>query len=86
MAPSVLGLGIPSSSPHVPEQARGNLQKALDAMEADMEASPYDWEMFYVDTDMDFQKIVDKFQEKKWDIVHVGGMCSAAIQREVHEC
>jgi hypothetical protein len=74
MAPSVLGIGIPASSPAVPWVARSSLRKTLENMEADMHASPYDFEMFYVDTDMDFSKLTDKLREKKWDIVHIGGM------------
>lgn len=72
MAPSVLGIGIPHTSPYVPEQAREPLRKMLEAMEADMKASPYDFEVFYVGTD-DMDKIVAKLREKPWDIVHVGG-------------
>lgn len=45
-------------------------------METDMAASPYDFDMFYVDTDTDFGTILDKLREKKWDLVHVGGICS----------
>ncbi|KAI8628843.1 hypothetical protein F5Y19DRAFT_435065 [Xylariaceae sp. FL1651] len=72
MAPSVLGLGIPATSPLTPRLYRGKLQKALDFMEADMNSSPYDWEMFYLEPDMDFSVIVAKLREKNWDVVMVG--------------
>lgn len=34
-------------------------------MEANMKAPPYNFEVFYVDIDMDFQRIVDKLRERK---------------------
>ncbi|KAI1191383.1 hypothetical protein F5B17DRAFT_307951 [Nemania serpens] len=72
MAPSVLGLGIPATSSLTPRLFRSGLQKALDAMEADMNSSPYDWEMFYLEPDTDFSLLVAKLREKSWDVVMVG--------------
>ena len=72
MAPSVLGIGIPATSDMVPWLARGSLQKSLDIMEADMNASPYDWEMLYLTPDMAFDLCTTKLREKKWDVVMVG--------------
>ncbi|KAI1108499.1 hypothetical protein F5Y14DRAFT_456972 [Nemania sp. NC0429] len=72
MAPSVLGLGIPATSPLTPRLFRSGLQKVLTAMEADMNASPYDWEMFYLEPDGDFSLLVAKLREKNWDVVMVG--------------
>jgi hypothetical protein len=45
-------------------------------MEADMNSSPYDWEMFYLEPDMDFSRLVAKLREKNWDVVMVGSMTS----------
>src|ERR1700710_270396 len=75
MAPSVLGIGIPATSDLVPWIARGSLQKSLDVMEADMTASPYDWEMLYLTPDMSFDLWTTKLREKKWDVVMVGSKC-----------
>jgi hypothetical protein len=75
MAPSVLGIGIPATSDIVPWVARGSLQKSLNAMEADMNASPYDWEMLYITPDMSFDICTTKLREKKWDVVMIGGKC-----------
>lgn len=72
MAPSVLGIGIPATSDMVPFLARGSLQKSLNVMEADMNASPYDWEMLYLTPDMSFDLCTTKLREKKWDVVMVG--------------
>jgi hypothetical protein len=76
MAPSVLGIGIPATSDMVPLPARGSLQKSLNIMEADMNASPYDWEMLYLTPDMAFDLCTTKLREKKWDVVMVGSKCS----------
>jgi hypothetical protein len=75
MAPSVLGIGVPATSDIVPWLARGSLQKSLNVMEADMSASPYDWEMLYLTPDMSFDLCTTKLREKKWDIVMVGSKC-----------
>jgi hypothetical protein len=75
MPPSVLGIGVPATSDIVPWIARGSLQKALNVMEADMNASPYDWEMLYITPDMPFDLCTTKLREKKWDIVMVGSKC-----------
>lgn len=72
MAISVLGLGIPASSPLVPDERREALKKALDNMDEDMNSSPYDWEFFAFTPDMDAGLLSKKLQEKKWDIVMVG--------------
>jgi hypothetical protein len=72
MPPSVLGIGLPATSDIVPWLARGALQKALDAMEADMTASPYEWEMLYITPDTSFDVCTAKFHERKWDVVMVG--------------
>ena len=72
MASSVLGVGIPATSSLTPVEMQPGLQKALDIMESDMAASPYDWEMFYFTPDMPFDLWVSKLREKKWDIVMVG--------------
>lgn len=72
MAPSILGFGIPASSPFVPDARREALRKALDAMDADMRASPYEWESFEVDPHMDTSVLTQKLREKKWDVVVVG--------------
>ncbi|KAK9424230.1 hypothetical protein SUNI508_03718 [Seiridium unicorne] len=72
MAPSVLGLGVPASSPLVPDHLREPLGKALENLEAQMNASPYDWEFLDVGPDMDFEVLVRKLREKKWDAVMVG--------------
>ena len=69
---SVLGIGIPASSDIVPWLARGFLQKSLNAMEADMTASPYDWEMLYITPDISFDVCTTKLRQKKWDVVMVG--------------
>lgn len=37
-----------------------------------MNASPYEWDMFYVDPDMDFEQLTAKLKEKQWDVVMVG--------------
>jgi hypothetical protein len=75
MAPSVLGIGIPATSDIVPLVARDSLQKLLNVMEADMNASPYDWEMLYLTPDMAFDLCTTKLREKKWDVVMVGSKC-----------
>ncbi|KAK3368835.1 hypothetical protein B0T24DRAFT_532739 [Lasiosphaeria ovina] len=72
MAPSVLGIGLPATSDIVPWIVRGFLRKSLDVMEADMTASPYDWEMLYLTPDMSFDVCTKKLGEKKWDVVMVG--------------
>ena len=72
MGPSVLGLGIPATSPMVPDARREQLQKVLDHMNDDMNASPYDWEMFYFTPDMEFDLLTEKLRKKNWDIVMVG--------------
>ncbi|CAI6094175.1 hypothetical protein V2G26_004624 [Clonostachys chloroleuca] len=72
MAPSVLGIGIPATSNIVPWIARGRLQKILTAMEADMEASPYDWEMLYITPETSFDVCTAKLRERQWDVVMVG--------------
>lgn len=41
-------------------------------MEADMQASRYDWEMLYITPDMSFDICTTKLREKKWDVVMVG--------------
>lgn len=76
MPPSVLGIGIPATSSLTPRLFRSGLQKMLDAMEADMTASPYDWEMFYLEPDSDFSLLVTKLREKSWDVVMVGSKIS----------
>ena len=73
MAPSVLGVGIPADTPLTPEAIKPKLQEALDTMEADMQASPYDWEMFYFHPEMEYDLLSKKLREKQWDIVMVGG-------------
>lgn len=75
MAPSVLGIGIPATSDMVPWLARGYVQKSLNVMEADMNASSYDWEMLYLTPDMSFDLCTTKLREKKWDVVMVGSKC-----------
>ena len=72
MASSVLGVGIPATSSLTPVEMQPALQKALDIMESDMTASPYDWEMFYFTPDMPFDLWVAKLRQKKWDVVMVG--------------
>ncbi|KAI1331709.1 hypothetical protein F5Y16DRAFT_242262 [Xylariaceae sp. FL0255] len=72
MPPLVLGLGIPASHPLTPRLFRSTLQKALDSMEADMKASPYGWEMFYLTPETDYSLLVDKLREKSWDVVMIG--------------
>lgn len=76
MAPSVLGIGIPATSDMVPWLARGSLQRSLDVMEANMNASPYDWEMLYLTPDASFEPCINKLREKKWDVVMVGSKLS----------
>ena len=83
MAPSVLGIGIPATSDMVPWLARGFLQKSLNAMDADMNASPYDWEMLYLTPDMAFDLCTTKLREKKWDVVMVGSKCFLATCKRV---
>ena len=73
MPPLVLALGIPDTSPSVPEHAREGLRKVLEAMHEDMRTSPHDYENLYVDTNRDFQVLIDKLREKRWDILHIGG-------------
>ena len=72
MARSVLGIGIPADTKIVPRIMRGSLQRSLDAMEADMRASQYAWEMLYITPDMSFDLCTNKLREKKWDVVMVG--------------
>lgn len=72
MAPSVLGLGIPATSSLVPDTHREALDKALRAMESDLKDSPYEWEFFDVEPDMDLSLLSQKLKEKKWDVVLVG--------------
>ncbi|KIN08710.1 hypothetical protein OIDMADRAFT_48556 [Oidiodendron maius Zn] len=72
MASSVLGVGIPATSSLTPVEMQPGLQKALDIMESDMTASPYDWEMFYFTPDMPFDLWISKLRQKKWDVVMVG--------------
>lgn len=83
MAPSVLGVGIPATSSLTPRLFRSALQRALDAMEADMKASPYDWEMFYLEPDTDFSLLVAKLREKSWDVVMVGSKISLPLSANV---
>ncbi|KAK6066590.1 hypothetical protein SCUP234_12020 [Seiridium cupressi] len=64
MAPSVLGLGVPASSPLVPDHLREPLGKALENLEAQMNASPYDWEFLDAGPDMDFEVLVRKLREE----------------------
>lgn len=71
-APKVLGIGIPATASIVPWIARSFLQKSLNAMEADMEASRYDWGMLYIVPGDDFGLVTSKLKEKQWDIVMVG--------------
>lgn len=80
MAPSVLGIGLPATSDIVPWIMRGSLRKSLDVMEADMTASPYDWEMLYLTPDMPFDVCTTKLKEKKWDVVMVGSKCLFAAE------
>jgi len=80
MAPSVLGIGLPATSDIVPWIMRGSLQKSLNTMEADMTASPYDWEMLYITPDMSFDVCTTKLREKKWDVVMVGSKCLFAAE------
>ncbi|KAF2112011.1 hypothetical protein BDV96DRAFT_649375 [Lophiotrema nucula] len=72
MAPSVLGFGISHASPIVPKDNVEGVQKALEFMEKDMNASPYDWEMFYVEPNMDFEPLIKKLREREWDVAMVG--------------
>ncbi|KAI0153202.1 hypothetical protein GGR57DRAFT_467952 [Xylariaceae sp. FL1272] len=72
MAPLVLGLGIPATSSLTPWAFRAGVKKAIDFMNRDMNESPYDWEMFYLDQDMDFSLIAAKLREKPWDLVMIG--------------
>ena len=51
---------------------REQAQAALDSMEADMKASPYEWEMFFFTPDMNFDLLTQKLHKKNWDIVMVG--------------
>lgn len=74
MAPSVLGIGLPASS--APFIARTALQRKLDAMEADMKNSPYEWEMFYITPDTEYDLVTQKLKAKSWDIVMIGGKLS----------
>lgn len=79
MAPTVLGLGIGHEGPLVPDHLRQGLKKALDGMESDMQASPYDWDMFYVEPDIDFDQVTQKLRQKQWDVVMVGGTLSFTL-------
>ena len=72
MAPSALGIGIPATSSLTPVELQPGLQKALNIMESDMAASPYDWEMFYFTPDMPFDLCIAKLRQKKWNVVMVG--------------
>ena len=72
MAPSVLGIGLPASSPHVPEARREAIAKPLEDTQAEMQASPYDWEMLYVDTDQPSDILTSKLRERDWDVVILG--------------
>jgi hypothetical protein len=72
MPPSVLGIGIPASSPLVPWVARSFLQKSLNTMEADMKSSVYEWEMLYLTPEGDFDVCIGKLRERRWDVVMVG--------------
>lgn len=70
MAPTVLGIGIPAAA--APPPAREKLQKALDVMDSDMDASPYEWDMLYIMPDGDFDIITKKMREKQWDVIMIG--------------
>lgn len=72
MAPSILGLGIPASSKLIPDHMGDDAGKMLKAMEAEMNATPYDWEFFDVEPGMDFKKLAEKLREKKWDVILIG--------------
>lgn len=84
MAPSVLGLGIPHTSSLTPDARREALREALEVMESDMNASPYDWDMFYVDPDMDFEQLTAKLKQKEWDVVMVGSKSCVLLIAYVH--
>lgn len=82
MAPCVLGLGIPATSALVPDTHREALDKALQTMEAEMKASPYEWEFFDVEPDMDFALLSQKLKERKWDVVLVGSKSHGSSQTQ----
>lgn len=83
MAPSVLLVGIPANSPIVPEPAQAGLKKMLDKMDADLEASPYDYESLYINPGEDPETINKKLREKKWDVVVVGSECSVCTDKGI---
>jgi hypothetical protein len=45
-------------------------------MEADMQASVYEWEMLYITPEQPFDICTTKLRQKKWDVVMVGSKCS----------
>lgn len=42
-----------------------------------MAASRYEWEMFYLEPDIDFTLVEQKLKEKKWDGIMVGSKYSS---------
>ena len=64
---TVLGTGLPSTSRLFRPAAQESIQKAIEAMDSDMIASPYDWELFYVTPDMEYEVLLKKLREKQWD-------------------
>ncbi|KAF2738851.1 hypothetical protein EJ04DRAFT_549729 [Polyplosphaeria fusca] len=83
MAPSALGIGIPASSPAVPDHLREHVEKMLKNMSASMNASPFDWEMFSIDLNEDLTGLISKLGEKDWDVVMLGVGLRAGSQELV---
>ena len=79
MAPTLLNIGIPATSSHVPMLARKSLKKNIEALEAELKSSPYNAEMAFVDSDADLKALSDKLKERKWDLIHIGGKRCAPI-------
>ena len=75
MAPSILVLGVPASSSLVPEHQKQIVEKGVDRMNADMDASPYDSEFLEFTPDVSFDVLSAKLKEKQWDVVVVGSEC-----------
>ncbi|CAN8101497.1 unnamed protein product [Discula destructiva] len=71
-APTILGIGVPASSPVVPDHMRTGVTAALVAMEAEMAAFSAGWETFEVEPDIDFALVTQKLREKQWDVVMIG--------------
>ena len=82
MAPSVLGIGIPSTFAGVPDEVRPHIAKALQEMEDLMNASDYEFAMLYVEPGQSdlAERLSKKLGEKEWDVVCLGSESCPALR------